>query len=137
MTAPSELRRLFSLWRGLPVFDGAVRYRARLDRAELTLTTRHGAEATGHAECLPGRYRILVSVGYDMADAHATLLHEMAHVAAGWDRQFHTREWREVFASAAAQITGIQVAIPRGSHFAFHDLIRDCFATARRARRTA
>ena len=45
-------------------------------------------------------------------DAHATLLHELAHMADGpWRRPPHGTRWRERYALAVAEETGFLMAI--------------------------
>ena len=127
----STLQRLFVQWRGLSAFIGG---RFRLDRTALVLRKRRRIKSTGYAEDLGhGRHRIVVRVGYSMADARATLLHEMAHVVAGWRyRKVHTAAWRRVYLNAADEVTGKTIwhcEVPCGRE---DEVVCGCFLRRRR-----
>jgi hypothetical protein len=77
------------------------------DLTDVTITIRHSAQAIQTS----GRAwldRIVVTVGSDVADAHATILHELAHVAAGQD-EWHGARWRGFFLAAASEVCGRRV----------------------------
>jgi hypothetical protein len=64
---------------------------------------------SGHAWSFrkqPGHGRIVVTVGSELADAHVTILHELAHVAAGHGHA-HDTMWRSLYLLAAKELTGL------------------------------
>ena len=133
----SALRRLFHAWRGLRAFNTFSDEAERLWRTDLVIKARRGAETTGLADDRGnGHYTILIRAGYDVTDVHTTLLHEMAHIVAGWRRgRIHTRAWRQVFLCAAAEIGGrskwrLLDGVSRDP-FAVHAAARECIARRR------
>jgi len=83
--------------------------RALMEGRPAPETILHYARYTsGHCY---GRSRIVVTVGYDPADAHLTLLHELAHAAApsygeGHGRAFYARLHDAIFEVTGARIPG-------------------------------
>lgn len=67
------------------------------------------ATTSGHAY---GKTRFVITAGHDRADALATILHEIAHCAAGshcaagYKGGAHGDGWRSVFASGVHELTG-------------------------------
>lgn len=54
----------------------------------------------------PDDYKIVVYAGADRADALATLIHELAHAWAPYERAHHGRRWRETYVGLFAWLTG-------------------------------
>jgi hypothetical protein len=134
------LLELFRLWRELPAFNARADESERLHRTALVLKPRSRAETTGHAVERGDEYEILIRIGYDVTDAHATLLHEMAHVYEGWrNGAVHTKAWRQRFIFAAADASGhsrrVLVAAAPRDHFAVHNFVRGVLANRRAERR--
>jgi hypothetical protein len=84
--------------------------------------TRH-AESTGHAY---GSHRFVITAGSDAADARGTILHEIAHCAAGYTDGPHGDRWRSVFTEATRELTG-ETPTPVGrTHQSLHSAAIDC-----------
>lgn len=73
----------------------SIVYRIRMSRRY-----RH---STGHAWY--HQQRLVVTAGSDPADARATIIHELAHLAVD-ERAHHGDKWRGVFADAIHELTG-------------------------------
>lgn len=81
-----------------------------------------GVAATSRAH---GQAEVIVRLGEDEADGLATLLHELAHVAAqrrGCDG--HDAGWRAIFRAAAQEVVGEEIADVR-ANLALTDLVAD------------
>jgi len=77
--------------------------------------------STGHAY---GKRRFVVTAGTDPYDARTTILHEIAHCAAGYQGGPHGDGWRSVFASAVRELTG---ETPSGTtHHDLHTVATEC-----------
>lgn len=130
-----SLREHFDAWQTLEAFKPRD-----FARCELVLRSRQGVATTGCTE-LRGRrrFRIVLRCGYDRADRHATLLHEMAHVVAGWRNgrgNIHTPRWRDTLLAAAFELTG-QIpppAVRQWAIHAVHDWVRSALKAQRQAR---
>lgn len=59
--------------------------------------------------------RVTITVGTDLADAYITILHELAHVAAGRLDAGHGPRWRSFFMQAVNEVVGRRVEIPAGA----------------------
>lgn len=111
------IQRFFAAW----AMRCVVFRNTKWDRVRLIVhfRSRRGdpAKSTGEAfRCQNGSGRILVRVGDDFADALATLLHEMAHIAA-WpegDEPHHSRRWRLAYTAACLEVTGVRVSPDQG-----------------------
>lgn len=99
-------------------FEEAARRYARLkawecDLSDCAFTIRMSTQnvhTSGVA--YPGRSRrFVVTVGTDIADAHAVILHELAHLAAG-PKCGHDARWRGLFQLAASEVIGHHVDVP-------------------------
>lgn len=84
--------------------------------------TRH-AESTGHAY---GNDRFVVTAGTDAADARGTILHEIAHCAAGYADGPHGDAWRSVFVEATRELTGESPSLTGRTHQDLHAAVIDC-----------
>lgn len=79
--------------------------------------------SSGHAWYGQGRF--VVTAGTDEGDALATILHEIAHLAA-WEHG-HGPGWRSVFADAVQEVTGerpVMTGSKREAHDACGDVMR-------------
>lgn len=117
---PGVLEHKFKCWRHLKV------WKVSMNDAIFTLRKRVGAESTGLAnnEC------ILVNAGNNRADAYATVLHELAHMACmrrGIDTG-HGHEWRELFRQAAQSVIRRKIIIDAYSAKEVHETIVRAFA---------
>lgn len=99
-----------------------------IDGQEIHDTITYGGHrqemSSGHAY---GNHRFVITAGSDAADARATILHEIAHCAAGYVDGPHNDKWRSVFASAVHELTG---ETPSGN--SYHDLHAEAAACVRR-----
>lgn len=104
---------------GRPVVSYTVRLsRAREIDGHAMLRPR---ETTGHAY---GRDRLTITAGSDRADALTTILHEIAHLSAGYFEGAHAAPWRAVFAEAVQEVTGER---PDGANrITLHDAATEC-----------
>jgi hypothetical protein len=84
--------------------------------------TRH-AESTGHAY---GNHRFVITAGSDAADARGTILHEIAHCAAGYADGPHGDAWRSVFADSVRELTGESPIAVRTTHQSLHAAAIEC-----------
>lgn len=117
---PGVLEHKFRRWRHLKV------WKVSLADAIFTLGIRDGAESTGLAdeECMR------VTAGNNKADAYATVLHELAHMAC-MRRDIdngHGHEWRELFRQAAQTIIRRKIIIDAYSAKEVHETIVKAFA---------
>jgi hypothetical protein len=116
---PFDLHDLFLTWRNLEAWErpvNAVLWVARSDREE----------STGWANQETGE--ILVTAGTDEADGYATLLHELAHLAVGWQTVQHTPRWRAAFLDAAEEVLGRRPRVFRWDRFGVAQAVADAFA---------
>jgi hypothetical protein len=102
-----------------------ARSRVLADGTEVHDTVTYGghrsAMSTGHAY---GKRRFVVTAGTDAYDARTTILHEIAHCAAGYEGGPHGDSWRSVFASAIRELTG---ETPSGmTHHDLHTVATEC-----------
>lgn len=106
----SALQALFEQWREFAFGLPDERAARRLQRTKLVVRTGSGIASSGRAKEIGRGFEIVVTVGYSGASARETLLHEMAHVVAGWrDGSYHTKRWRRTFAQAVRVVTGQQI----------------------------
>lgn len=70
--------------------------------------------------------RFVITAGTDAADARATILHEIAHCAAGYDKGWHHDKWRAIFASAAEELTGEKPTLAGRTHHDLHNAVQAC-----------
>lgn len=81
-----------------------------LEEVEIVFRDRDGWGSTGLAQrCGNGDRTAIVRAGSDMADALVTILHELAHLAV-LDHVGHGDAWRERYAEAVLEVTGIQIS---------------------------
>jgi len=85
--------------------------------APLKVDIRYAPTSIGYA--IPeerGIGPIGVTAGWWPADALATLLHELAHLACGpWHG--HDEKWRQIFKAATYELTGVRVRDPKGPRY--------------------
>jgi hypothetical protein len=82
-----------------------------LEEVEIVIRERSqkiGTYSTGLA--WPSRRRIVITAGADMPEALSVVLHELAHVAAP-GRAHHGPQWRQIFARAVTEVTGVEVPV--------------------------
>lgn len=77
--------------------------------------TRRQTGTSGHAY---GSFRFVITAGSDWVDALTTILHEIAHCAAGYTGGPHGDGWKSVFSSAVFEVTGIRAS--GGTHGELH-----------------
>jgi hypothetical protein len=91
-----------------------------IDGQEVHDTITYGGyrqeQSSGHAY---GNNRFVITAGSDPADARATILHEIAHCAAGYNGGAHNDKWRSIFTSATVELTG---ETPQATGSSYHDL---------------
>lgn len=90
---------------------------------------RKGWASTGSAlvSKTHGQVDIIVRLGVDEADGLATLLHELAHVAAQRrGHEGHDGGWRDIFRAAALEVLGEEV-VDGGSNLVLTDRVADAF----------
>lgn len=110
---PFSLHDTMIAWRTLDAWERPI---------DCVLWCKFSADSRSSG-CSYSTGEIRLTVGLDAADGYATLLHEMAHVAADqWSRRVqHSARWRAVYLDAAEEILGerprparmTQVAIDR------------------------
>jgi hypothetical protein len=83
---------------------------------EVTTKYKRQTWSTGHAWYRQRRF--VVTAGTDYADALATILHEITHVATADDRG-HGPAWRACFADAVEEVTG-ERPVCTGDRFEYH-----------------
>lgn len=98
-----------------------------IDGQEIRDTITYGGYrqemSSGHAY---GARRFVITAGSDAADARATILHEIAHCAAGYNGGPHNGAWRSIFASAVEEVTG-EKPVPNGSAYQeLHNAAQAC-----------
>lgn len=74
---------------------------------------------SGHAYSGSGRF--VVTVGSNIADAHTTIIHELAHLAAP-GREHHGPVWRSLHILAVSEVVGRRVEVPGSADI--HELHR-------------
>lgn len=97
-------------------YEEAARRYAQLKAWEKDLTgckvairfSASKAHTSGHAFGGNGKGRFVVTVGTDCADAHVTILHELAHVAAPV-AEWHGTRWRLFYLAAASEVVGHRI----------------------------
>lgn len=123
-----HLRRCLARWHALRAWGGVP-----LPAIELTIV--HCAQRYT-AGCAERPNRITLRVGRDVSDAEATLLHELAHIAAWhakgrdrWAWSYHGQRWpwRRFYLMAAREVAG-EVK----DRATYHDLDRAVTAALRR-----
>jgi hypothetical protein len=74
----------------------------------------------------PGRF--MVNIGTDIADAHTTIIHELAHIAAG-PKNGHDARWRGLFQLAVSEVVGHHVDVPAtADRHAIHTILERALA---------
>lgn len=68
--------------------------------------------------------RFAVTAGADRADALATLIHELAHLATPGDKA-HGDKWRSVFFSAAWEVLGVEPKLEGAGRYDVHRAVRE------------
>ena len=117
---PGLLEHKFKRWRHLKV------WKISLKDAIFTLKQRTDSLSTG----LANEDWMIVRAGRNRADAYATVLHELAHMACfrrGIDDS-HGHEWRELFRQAAQCIIRRNIIITGISSHDVHNEIVKAFA---------
>lgn len=106
-----------STWR--PVDLRGVRVAVKF-RRQRWASTGLAATSTRH-----GQADVIVRLGEDEAHGLATLLHELAHVAAARrGHSGHDRGWHEIFRAATREVTGEEILDAR-ANIALTDLVAD------------
>jgi len=95
--------------------------RSHADGTTEVVQFQRSTSSSGHAY---GKRRFVVTAGSDRGDAFATILHEIAHCAAGYEGGPHGDGWRSVFASGVHELTG---ETPSGmTHHDLHAAAIEC-----------
>lgn len=117
-TYPWCLRGLFDQWRNLTAWGRPLVHAHLLLRRSTSKVASSGhAWPTG---------RITMTAGSDEADARATVLHELAHVAAPRACQ-HGSRWRHLLLAAAMEVVGRPVIAPGAGLHAVHGAVAAAF----------
>lgn len=103
MTRKDALSVWASRWRGLRAWGRP------LEEVTVEFRERRACYSTGVA--YPGLRRIVVTAGADVPEALATILHELAHQAAGRAEDHHGARWRRIYGQAVAEVTGIDLDV--------------------------
>lgn len=112
-----DLRDEFKRLCRLPAFGGPNGRLARRPPT-FTVTVRRERPRSQLGWASPSAWRFHLSryPGQDLADARETLVHELAHLAAGYDRvdrrHWHGEHWRQLMRSAFRQAYGPDVVAP-------------------------
>jgi hypothetical protein len=100
---PNVLQLHFSRFKKLKCWANDVKHAHLVLRHRPGKSTVRDDEASGYAK--PWSGRIVVTAGSDRADAIETLLHELAHVAAGFSAG-HGDTFRSILMEAAREVLG-------------------------------
>lgn len=96
-----------------------------LTEVNVVVKERRGRLGSGLAR--PVCREVIIRAGSDIPDGLATILHELAHVAApGGDH--HGERWRRLYTDAVCEVTGIPVC-PEGTKTELERSCRDALAS--------
>lgn len=110
---PWVLRGLGRKWARLKLWGRDI------SQCEIKISQCDNLASTGHA--WPNKNKLEVIAGRDKADGLATLVHELAHLAAG-QKHDHDRKWRMIFREAVEHICGWEEVTVKGiTHNSIHE----------------
>lgn len=78
---------------------------------EVTVEFRERAACYSTGVAYPGLRRVVVTAGVDVPGAISTILHELAHQAAGRAEDHHGPRWRRIYGEAVAEVTGVHIEV--------------------------
>ena len=120
----TALRVIATSWCGLRAW-----YPVDMRGVQVEVKFRRGWGSTGQATTsrTHGQADVIVRLGEDEADGLATLLHELAHVAAqrrGYDG--HDQGWRSIFRAAVLEVFGEEI-VDQGGNIPLTSRVADAF----------